>query len=729
MIELRQGQREVAAYRKGMLAVPAVPGAGKTTVLAYLASELIEEGCVGQGNILIVTYMTSSVANFKARIAGFLEERGLPKTKGYEVRTLHSLAINILKERPDRIFLPEELQVIDELDRERIIRSFTLAWIDSHFEVWKTMIKSPETGSGYEQHVEDWKKETVKLVKEMISQFKSNSISAKEAMEKTIRLAETSFLRWCAELYGQYQQWLIQAGAVDFEDMLQQAARLLREDQELTARLRSRWCYIFEDEAQDSNPLQEEILMLLAGEGGNLLRVGDSNQAIMGTFTNAEPELFRRFCQVTANQPILTASRSSTDIIDLANYLVEWACTRQPEISCRRALVDQRICPVPPGDKFPNPAPEEYLIAAPSFASDTEEIQRICQHAVNYAAANPQKTLAILAPAEYMLREAAQRLSGMGVEYYELTRLPRERQKTAEDLAAILFFLARPQDNRLFMKMMLQLLPSLAEGEYHGLYSWLEREHLEEVFDQLRLPAILRKFPAAFTALPIWRELEGLLCSVRNWLEALHLSPDALTLFIAGQLALCREEREIAARMALDMKSRLTQNPALRLDTLLLEMDAVKNTGNKFANIVCERRGYTPKPGVINLATCHKSKGLEWDMVYVIGTTGIEYPSSLQDKIRSEVWFLHDFAANPTALAKAELRSLFFGEICHDPLIAAKTDVICERLRLLYVAITRARESLIISTHRMSSRFNRKIKPSAAHEALRRHIAERRTIR
>lgn len=728
MIELREGQREVAAYRGGFLAVPAVPGAGKTTVLAYLASLLIEEGRIGTGKILIVTYMTSSVANFKARIADFLEKKGLPRTKGYEVRTLHSLAINILKERPDRILMQDELQVIDDLEQDRVIKNFTLTWIDSHFGVWKSVIKTPEKNNNFQRHLEDWKKETVKLVKDMIRQFKSNGISAREAGGNTADLPDHSFLRWCAEIYGQYQQWLVEAGAVDFEDMIHQAVLLLREDKELLARLQARWSYIFEDEAQDSNPLQEEILKLLAGTGGNLLRVGDSNQAIMGTFTNAEPELFRCFCQSAPVQPILMASRSSGDIIGLANYLVEWACTYHPEAACRDALADQRICPVPPEDKFPNPAPEDYLIAAPSFATDAEEVKKICQHAVNYSSTNPQKTLAILAPADYILQEVANTLASMGVGFYELTRLPRERKKTAEDLEAVLRFLARPQDNFRFMYMLMQLIPSLTENEYHALRSWLEQEHLEQVFYSLRLPGFLKGIPAEFISLPVWPEIREVLENIQDWLEAVYLSPDALTLYVADQLTLCREEREIAARMALDMKSRLEQNSALRLDTLLTEMDAVKNTGNKFANIVFERRGYVPKPGVINLVTCHKSKGLEWDMVYVIGTTSAEYPASLQDKIRSEIRFLQDYAANPTALAKAELRSVFFRNTCPDPLTAAKADVISERLRLLYVAITRARESLVISTHKLN-KYNKKVQPAAAYEALRRYIEQRRAAR
>ena len=80
MIQLRPGQVEVADYRKGYLAVPAVPGAGKTTVLAYLAASLIAEGYTGKGKILIVTYMNSAVANLGQGLAIFWRQGVYPGT-------------------------------------------------------------------------------------------------------------------------------------------------------------------------------------------------------------------------------------------------------------------------------------------------------------------------------------------------------------------------------------------------------------------------------------------------------------------------------------------------------------------------------------------------------------------------------------------------------------------------------------------------------------------------
>ena len=99
----------------------------------------------------------------------------------------------------------------------------------------------------------------------------------------------------CYEIYEQYERGLRYRGAVDFQDLIRLALKVLTVDGDYLLRLRKRFPYILEDEAQDSSKLQEEILGKLAGNDGNWVRVGDPNQAIYETFTTANPELLRNF--------------------------------------------------------------------------------------------------------------------------------------------------------------------------------------------------------------------------------------------------------------------------------------------------------------------------------------------------------------------------------------------------------------------------------------------------
>ena len=105
-MQLRAAQEAILAYQNGRMAVSAVPGSGKTFTLSLLAAQLIAGGYRGDNNllnpranqqVLVVTYLNASVDTFKARLRRQLEEMALPPDHGYDVRTLHSLALEIVR--------------------------------------------------------------------------------------------------------------------------------------------------------------------------------------------------------------------------------------------------------------------------------------------------------------------------------------------------------------------------------------------------------------------------------------------------------------------------------------------------------------------------------------------------------------------------------------------------------------------------------------------------------
>ncbi len=194
----------------------------------------------------------------------------------------------------------------------------------------------------------------------------------------------------------------------------------------------------------------------------------------------------------------------------------------------------------------------------------------------------------------------------------------------------------------------------------------------------------------------------------------------------------------IAYQLASQLRQWREAQPEWRLPELVAQLQMVAS-GRRTLNVVRPgEMGYEPAPGRISLATQHSSKGLEWDAVFLVGIDGMWIPGSLEAPFLG----VHDFlGGDPHAEATAQLRFLMrttaagrpptseSGEGLDDapqPMAgdtrevadiglfpnrtateSAHIEVICERLRLLYVGITRARRYLHISRSRATRRGNR----------------------
>src|SRR4030042_634486 len=133
MFKLRPKQQEILRYKHGRMGISAVPGSGKTWTLSFLASDLLKRGVLLEDQeILIVTLINSAVDNFYNRIGSFIEARGLIPNIGYRVRTLHGLAHDIVRERPELLGLDTNFQIIDERETESIRNGIAQAWLQSH---------------------------------------------------------------------------------------------------------------------------------------------------------------------------------------------------------------------------------------------------------------------------------------------------------------------------------------------------------------------------------------------------------------------------------------------------------------------------------------------------------------------------------------------------------------------------------------------------------------------
>lgn len=729
-IRLRPGQKEVCDYRGGFLGVPSVPGAGKTFTLAVLTANLIKEERHLPGKILIVTYMNSAVTNFKMRIGDLLEQKGLPRNKGFEVMTLHSLAMKIIKEKPEALLLTDEFIPLDEIEQNRILQRETSQWIEENDAVFKSFIAFNDKDKSFQvkSKIDQWTKKINNVCKEMISYFKCKGIDIHRVPDLLKGLPQHSLLRMTLDVYEKYERYLRHMGMIDFDDLIVKSIDLLKIDDGLRERFQEKYTYIFEDEAQDSSILQEELLRILSEKSGNLARVGDSNQSIMSTFTVSDPKLFKRYCEQKGTQvsKILVSSRNSKDIIDTANYLVEWSQELHPTELCRDSLEPQLISPVGGDDPFPNPRPQGYTIGKILAKTRREELLKIAKNAEKQR--DKDKTIAVLIPNGYIMDEIKEIMDQQDIPYREVSSFPKERARATEALGCILDFIAHPDDQEKFIHLLTQYLQEETK-EDEELLGLLGSCCLENIFYPADQDTLEREVPREILSSPNWKQLLENIEVLKRFMEASTVEPEALVLHIAESLHFDEEQMAIAQKVALDIQYMIQLNPNWRMAELAAQLKYIRNTYNYFANLVYERNGFTAEPGTINLITYHKSKGLEFDTVYLTCMTSEEFPAKLEDKFRSDYWFLkHDYK-NPTAVAKAELDMLMGEAHSLSPIEKARVDTIQERLRLLYVGITRAKENLLFSCHEAyDSDFGRKnVTPSHYFHVLKNYIEEKRS--
>ncbi|MDP4094658.1 MAG: ATP-dependent helicase, partial [Bacillota bacterium] len=456
-MSLRKGQKElVEQYRGGFCAVPAIPGGGKTHCLAVWTAEMISNGYHKPGKILIVTYMNSAVNNFKKRIAEELKNRGLDSKNDYFVTTIHGLCLQIVREKPDIASISDEFNVIDDIERNDLINRSVLEWRKKNQERFEFFIESSQLSSSKKAESLDnrWQNDFSTVILSAIGDFKCRGISPAEAIEKTHRLNSNSIIKCAAEIYALYDQKLKIAGYLDFNDMLYNAKKMLATDSLLLESYRKKFSFVCEDEAQDSNMIQSEILNLIANR--NLLRVGDSNQAICGSFSSSDFTLFKDFCNTPQTRVfnITQSSRSSVQIINLANYFVDYVRNNHPVTRCRESLLMQHIEPVSPYDDRPNPVIDEKGLGSAIFRSWEEEAANIADFSRRMLQKHPDLSTAILIPTAWKMKLVAEILESKGIPFEQLDNSSAERNKALRKLGSIIGFAVKPDSSDRFALML-----------------------------------------------------------------------------------------------------------------------------------------------------------------------------------------------------------------------------------------------------------------------------------
>ena len=707
-VSFREDQKPIMQYTGGTMAVPAVPGAGKTFIVANLAAKIIEEKRQKPGKVLVVTYMNSAVNNFKSRIGSVLNDKGISAVNSYEVMTIHSLAMKILRDRPDIVGVNEEFGVIDDIRKSFYLNECINEWRRRGGErIFRSFLSDYGTKK-YEEKGSDWWKGFFSVVDILISELKLNDISPERLKYIEEDFEEIKIIRSIAYIYEIYTQKLKLEGYIDYNDLLILSYKALLRDEKLRDKFQNRYSFIFEDECQDSNLVQCKMLALLSGNNNNLVRVGDVNQSIMGTFTSSDPSFFSDFCdQVDKKYVMNMAGRSSKQIIDLANYLVSYTREYHPEEKCRGALADQKIAMVSGMKDFKNPEIDGNGIYTYSLSSWNKVKENTLKAILNFRSKYPDKTIGVLVPFNNHVSEIAKELRRMNIECDELSTSSEKRIKVTNTLGYVLGFLGEP-DNIYKFKALIGSLIEENSDEKELLMKFILNHKVEEIV-YLDISSLLQE---NLHHSDIFKKLKEKIDIIRNILEYNQNSLDNLILYISSILNLSIEDKAMAQAVASYVKFQTKDNPDLTIEEISDQLLDNKNSVFRhIADVIYDLQGYEPVPGKVTVATCHKSKGLEWDCVFLLCLTDYNYPTSLSGKFRTDYFYFKDEFRNPIAVGKAEIQRILGESVCRNPFLQAKIDVVNEKIRLLYVGITRAKEYLVLMAHQ-EGEGNRRDKPS-----------------
>jgi DNA helicase-2/ATP-dependent DNA helicase PcrA len=251
---LNPEQRAAVEAAEGPLLILAGAGSGKTRVITHRIAWLIQEKNIAPDSILAVTFTNKAAAEMAERVNQLLGHSALTKPL---IATFHSFCVRILR---------RDIEAL-RINGQGLTRSFTIFDENDQSALVKQIMKRMGL---------DTKQLTPRTVQSRISWAKNHMVDPQDYF---LGSKDPTSER-VAHIFRAYQDELRKNNAVDFDDLLLEAVRLLKSSSEVRERYQRRYQYVLVDEYQDTNRPQYELMKLLAGEHQNVCAVGDEDQSI-----------------------------------------------------------------------------------------------------------------------------------------------------------------------------------------------------------------------------------------------------------------------------------------------------------------------------------------------------------------------------------------------------------------------------------------------------------------
>jgi DNA helicase II / ATP-dependent DNA helicase PcrA len=619
--DLNEQQAAAVVHGSGPLMVLAGAGSGKTRVVTRRIARLMREG-VPSHAILAVTFTNKAAGEMARRV----EQLG----GGYvRVATFHSACARFLRAEGHLIGFPSDYSIYDTQDRDTLIKELM-----QDLGLERGQVKPA-------------------LIGQWISKLKNAALQPADAA-----LGGSEVTRLVERLWTPYHERMQRAGAMDFDDLLGNFLRILREHPDVAERYQQRYPWLLVDEFQDTNRVQYDLLKLLCPPPGNLCVVGDPDQSIYG-FRGAE---VRNILEFDRDYPTATVVRLEQNYRSTANILR----AAETVIANNKMRKDKRLrTDAEPG------APLLRLKASGAAEEASTIVDRIV--ALVDEGVSPEE-IAVFYRAHWLSRGLEQALKEKGVPYEIVGGQTFFERREIKDLLAYLRVLVNPLDDvsmgrivnvppRGVGKTSLERLRQGAQAEGMSL-----REALGETALHAGIPAKAKKALVELSDLldtaALAAQKDGASAALRSILEGTKYVQHATGF---GDAEDSTREENIAELVSDTVE--FDAGAELVSDTVEFDAGDEQSRGEAGSGLAgylqhvalltsTDTKGQGP---VVRLMTVHAAKGLEFDHVFVAGLEEGTFPS---------------------------LR------VVDDP------EGLEEERRLMYVALTRGRRTLMLSSAR-----------------------------
>jgi DNA helicase-2/ATP-dependent DNA helicase PcrA len=616
LVGLNPPQQEAVAHGDGPLLILAGAGSGKTRVITHRICHLIHARGVPARSILAVTFTNKAAEEMRRRVENMLAAAGIFDAP--LISTFHSYCVRLLRREGSRLAelrpgFSSSFVIFDEEDQLALLKSaYRDLGLDESFMQYRAALSR-------------------------ISHAKNRGLRP----EDLAREARDPSAARLAAVFENYETGLRRAGALDFDDLLLEAVRLLRHDEELRARLNERLWHLLVDEYQDTNRVQYELMRLLVEKRRNVCAVGDEDQSIY-SWRGADIRNILDFERDFPEARIIRLEqnyRSTKTILAASSAVVANNRNRLGKQLWTDGEVGEKIVLYAAAD-----AEAEALFIA-------EMIERLL-------ARDPGLRVAVLYRTNWQSRQIEEALRRYGRRYHVVGGLSFYQRAEIKDVLAYLKLLANPHNP----VSLLRIINTPARGIGRSTVEEIERHAREQglsLWDAIGSLLERRLLPArAHAALARFRQL------IEQLSEAARQMPlgELLQRLIeeTGYRAMLEAADEPASESRLDNLNELVNaavDAAARGETLEEFLD--------HAALVSES-DQLDSSAQISLLTLHNAKGLEWPVVFIAGL--------------EEGLFPHSRSMDSPAMLE-------------------------EERRLCYVGMTRAQKRLFLSWARRRRRF------------------------